>query len=110
MYIVLVHVKVKPEFIEAFHQASLENAQNSVNEPGVARFDVLQELDDKTNFVLIEVYRTIEAAADHKLTDHYARWRDRVAEMMAKPRVGIKYQNIFPDDAGWNIHYTEQFQ
>jgi quinol monooxygenase YgiN len=101
MFIVLVYVKVKPDFIEAFHQACLENAQNSVNEPGVARFDVIQELDDQTKFVLIEVYRTIEAVAHHKLTEHYERWRDRVADMMAEPRAGIKYRNLFPEDASW---------
>ncbi len=96
MNIVLVHVHVKPEFIEAFKQASVENASNSVKEEGVARFDVIQQNDDPTRFILVEVYKTAEASAAHKETAHYARWRDTVAEMMAEPRQGIKYTNIFP--------------
>jgi len=101
MYIVHVFVKVKPEFIEAFKQASLENARNSVLEAGIARFDVIQQVDDPASFVLIEVYRTDQDPAHHKETDHYKRWRDVVAEMMAEPRRSVKYQNIFPDEAGW---------
>jgi autoinducer 2-degrading protein len=101
MYIVHVHVKVKPEFVEAFRQVSLENAQNSVLESGIARFDVIQEADDPTRFVLIEVYRTAQDPARHKETNHYARWRDAVADMMAEARRSVKYQNVFPDEAGW---------
>lgn len=101
MQIVLVHVHVKPEFVEAFKQASLENAANSVQEPGIARFDVIQQTDDPTRFILVEVYKTTEAPAAHKETAHYTRWRDTVAEMMAEPRQGIKYTNLFPDDANW---------
>ena len=101
MQIVLVHVHVKPEFVEAFKQASLENAANSVQEPGIARFDIIQQTDDPTRFILVEVYKTTEAPAAHKETAHYARWRDAVAEMMAEPRQGIKYTNLFPDDANW---------
>jgi autoinducer 2-degrading protein len=101
MQIVLVHVHVKPEFVEAFKQASVENASNSVQEPGVARFDVIQQADDPTRFILVEVYRTAEAPAAHKGTTHYLRWRDTVAEMMAEPRQGIKYSNVFPDDENW---------
>lgn len=101
MYIVHVHVHVKPEFVEAFRQASLENARNSLQEPGVARFDLIQETDDPTRFVLVEVYRQPEDAGKHKETAHYARWRATVAEMMADPRRGIKYANLFPDDNGW---------
>lgn len=101
MLIVLVHVNVKPEFIEAFKQASLENARQSVNEEGIARFDVIQQTEDPSKFVLVEVYKTEAAPAAHKATQHYARWRDTVADMMAEPRQGIKYANIFPEDASW---------
>ena len=101
MNIVFVHVHVKPEFVDAFKQASLENASNSVKEEGIARFDVVQQSDDPTRFVLVEVYKTAEAPAAHKETAHYLKWRDTVAEMMAEPRQGIKYNNIFPDDSGW---------
>ena len=97
MQIVLVHVNVKPEFIEAFKQATIENASHSVKEAGIARFDVIQQSEDPTIFMLVEVYKTAEAPAAHKETTHYARWRDTVAEMMAEPRQGIKYTNIFPD-------------
>lgn len=101
MYIVHVHVHVKPEFVEAFKQATIENASNSVQEAGVARFDVIQQSDDVTRFILVEVYKSVEASAAHKETAHYAKWRDTVAEMMAEPRQGIKYTNIFPEDSGW---------
>ena len=101
MYIVHVHVHVKPEFVEAFRRATMENAANSVQEPGVARFDVIQETDDPTRFVLVEVYRTPADAGKHKETAHYAKWRDSVAEMMVEPRWGVKYANLFPDDEGW---------
>ncbi|HNA52961.1 MAG TPA: antibiotic biosynthesis monooxygenase [Anaerolineales bacterium] len=101
MNIVLVHVHVKPEFVEAFKQASIENASNSINEEGIARFDVIQQNDDPTRFILVEVYKTAEASAAHKETAHYAKWRDTVAEMMAEPRQGIKYTNIHPEDSGW---------
>ena len=101
MNIVLVHVHVKPEFVEAFKLASLENASNSVKEDGIARFDVIQQNDDPTRFILVEVYKTTEASAAHKETAHYAKWRDTVAEMMAEPRQGIKYTNIYPEDSGW---------
>jgi quinol monooxygenase YgiN len=101
MHIVHVHVHVKPEFVEAFRRATLENAANSVQEPGVARFDVIQETDDPTRFVLVEVYRTPADAGKHKETAHYAKWRDSVAEMMVEPRWGVKYANLFPDDEGW---------
>lgn len=101
MHIVLVHVYVKDDFIEEFKQASMENARNSVQEPGVARFDVIQQSDDPTRFILVEVYRDAQAAVSHKETAHYLAWRDRVVDMMAEPRYGIRYQNIFPDDTGW---------
>ena len=101
MQIVLVHVNVKSQFIEAFKQASIENASHSVKEAGVARFDVIQQTEDPRKFILVEVYKTAEAPAAHKETAHYARWRDTVAEMMAEPRQGIKYVNIFPGDDNW---------
>ena len=101
MFIVHVHVHVKPEFIEAFRDASLENARNSVQEPGITRFDVIQQADDPSRFVLVEVYRTAEASAQHKETRHYAVWRDTVANMMAEPRSSVKYSNAFPSDEGW---------
>ena len=101
MNIVFVHVHVKSEFVEAFKQASLENASNSVKEEGVARFDVVQQADDPTRFVLVEVYKTTEVQSAHKETAHYLAWRDTVTDMMAEPRQGIKYSNIFPDDGGW---------
>jgi autoinducer 2-degrading protein len=101
MLIVHVHVNVKPESVDDFKQASLENARNSIMEPGVARFDVIQKQDDPSRFVLVEVYRTPEDPAKHKETDHYKKWRDAVAEMMEEPRTSVKYENIFPDDDGW---------
>ena len=101
MQIVLVHVHVKPEFVEAFKQASLDNASNSVKEPGVARFDVIQQTEDPTRFILVEVYKTPKAPVAHKETAHYARWRDIVMKMMAEPRQGIKYTNLFPTDENW---------
>ena len=101
MLIVHVHVHVKPEFIDDFKQASIENARNSVQEPGVARFDVIQRQDDPSRFVLLEVYRTSDDPAKHKETEHYRRWRDTVSEMMAESRSSMKYANIFPDDGGW---------
>jgi autoinducer 2-degrading protein len=98
MLIVHVHVHVKPEFIDAFREATVENAANSIQEPGIARFDVIQQTDDPAKFVLIEVYRTREATVQHKETLHYAKWRDKVAPMMAVPRSSIKYKNAFPPD------------
>lgn len=101
MQIVHVHVNVKPEFVEDFKQATIENANNSVKEAGIARFDVIQQADDLSKFILVEVYKTAEAPAAHKETAHYARWRDTVAEMMAESRQGVKYVNVFPDDTSW---------
>jgi autoinducer 2-degrading protein len=101
MFIVHVHIHVKPESVEAFRDATLENARHSVQEPGIARFDVIQQLDDPTRFVLVEVYRTPEDPARHKEIAHYETWRDTVADMMAEPRSSVKYANIFPDDQGW---------
>lgn len=101
MLIVHVHVQVKPEYVEAFRRATIENARQSVREAGIARFDVVQQADDPTRFVLVECYRTPEAPATHKKTAHYLRWRDVVADMMAIPRVSVKYANTHPADADW---------
>ena len=102
MLIVHVHVHVKADCVDAFRAASGENARASVQEPGVARFDVIQQQDDPTRFVLVEVYRTADDPARHKETTHYQTWRDAVAEMMDEPRSSVKYANIFPDETGWD--------
>jgi quinol monooxygenase YgiN len=101
MFIVHVFVHVKSEQVEAFMSATIENAGNSIKEPGVARFDIIQQMDDPTRFVLVEVYRTPDDPGRHKETAHYQIWRDTVADMMAEPRTSIKYTNIFPDEQGW---------
>ena len=101
LVVVHVHVHVTPESVEAFREATLANASQSVGEPGIARFDVIQSVDDPTRFVLIEVYRNAQAPAAHKDTAHYQKWRDTVAPMMAQPRSSHIYINVFPDDAGW---------
>ena len=101
MNIVLVHVHVKPEMVDAFKQATIENANQSAKEEGVERFDVIQQVDDPTRFILVEVYKSDRASTAHKETAHYAKWRDTVAEMMAEARQGIKYKNIYPEDANW---------
>ena len=101
MLIVHVHVQVKLDCVAAFQAASLANARASVQEPGIARFDVCQQADDPTRFVLVEVYRDAAAPAAHKETAHYAAWRDAVAPMMAAPRTSVKFANLFPSDAGW---------
>ncbi|MHC4241629.1 MAG: putative quinol monooxygenase [Planctomycetota bacterium] len=102
MLIVHVFVHVKSNQVEAFRNATLENAHNSIQEPGIARFDIIQQQDDLTRFVLVEVYRTPDDPARHKETAHYQKWRDTVADMMAEPRTSIKYTNIFPDEHGWD--------
>jgi autoinducer 2-degrading protein len=101
MLIVHVQVQVKPECVEAFKQATLHNARYSVFESGVLRFDVVQQQDDPTRFVLVEVYRDAPAAAEHKETKHYQVWRDAVAPMMAGPRTSVKFNPVFPDDENW---------
>jgi (4S)-4-hydroxy-5-phosphonooxypentane-2,3-dione isomerase len=101
MLVVHVQVQVKPECVEAFKQATLANARESRKEPGVARFDALQQQDDPTRLVLVEVYRDANAAAAHKETKHYPVWRDTVAPMMAEPRHSVKFNNLFPDETNW---------
>lgn len=102
MFIVHVFVHVKPEQVEGFRNATLENARNSIQEPGIARFDVIQQQDDPTRFVLVEVYRTPDDPARHKETTHYQKWRNAAADMMAEPRTSVKYTNVFPDEQGWD--------
>jgi autoinducer 2-degrading protein len=101
MLIVHVAVHVKPEYVLPFIKASLENAEKSIQEPGVVRFDVVQQQDDPTRFLLIEIYRSVEAPAQHKATLHYQQWRDTVEKMMAEPRCSLKYTPIFPDESDW---------
>jgi quinol monooxygenase YgiN len=102
MLVVHVHVQVKTDQVREFLAATLENARHSIQEPGVARFDVIQQQDDPTRFVLVEVYRTKDDPGRHKETAHYQKWRDAVVEMMAAPRSSVKYANMFPDDSGWD--------
>jgi quinol monooxygenase YgiN len=101
MLVVHVQVHVKPEYLEAFKQATIAIARESIKEPGIARFDLAQQQDDPTRFVLVEAYRTAEAPAAHKETRHYLTWRDTVAHMMAEPRASVKFSNLFPQDADW---------
>ncbi len=98
MLIVHVHIQVKPDRVEAFKAASAENSRNSLREPGVARFDVLQQQDDPTKFVLIEIYRDAEAPAAHKQTAHYKAWAEAVADMMAVPRFSVKFDKVSPEN------------
>jgi (4S)-4-hydroxy-5-phosphonooxypentane-2,3-dione isomerase len=103
MLIVHVFVHVTPESVDAFRAATIENARNSVKEPGVVRFDVIQQDDDPTRFVLVEIYRTNDDPARHKETEHYAIWRDKVASMMAEPRTSVKYREVFPELQLWEM-------
>jgi (4S)-4-hydroxy-5-phosphonooxypentane-2,3-dione isomerase len=101
MYIVHVFVHVKENFVEEFKTVTIENAKESILERGIARFDIIQQHDDPTKFVLVEVYRSFEDPAKHKLTEHYLRWRDAVTNMMAEPRYSTKFYNVFPEDEAW---------
>jgi autoinducer 2-degrading protein len=101
MFIVHVFAHVKPDQIEAFKAATFENARNSIQEPGIARFDVIQQADDPARFLLLEVYRQPDDAARHKETHHYQVWRDTVAGMMAEQRSSSRYVNVSPDDGGF---------
>ncbi len=103
MIIVHVFVSVKPDCVDAFTAATLENARHSVNESGIVRFDLVQQHDDATQFLLIEIYRTPADSGLHKETAHYATWRDAVAPMMAEPRRSTKYHALFPGPAGWEL-------
>lgn len=97
MLVVHVSIRVKPEHIEAFKQATIANARESLKEPGIARFDFVQQQDDPARFVLVEAYRSPEASVAHKETKHYATWRDTVAPMMAEPRSSVKFSNVYPE-------------
>lgn len=101
MLIVHVHVHVLPDHVDAFVAATLANARESVREPGIARFDVVAHADDPTRFILVEAYRDADAPARHKQTEHYLRWRDAVAPMMASQRTAVRLTNLFPADAAW---------
>jgi quinol monooxygenase YgiN len=101
MLIVHVNIIVKPDGIKAFKDATIENARNSRKEPGIARFDLIQQHDDPTRFVLVEVYRSVDAAAAHKETAHYDAWRERAEPLMAAPRTRVQYANVSPGEEGW---------
>jgi autoinducer 2-degrading protein len=101
MLILHVNIHVLPGSLEAFRAATLENARQSIQEPGIARFDFLQHTDDPNRFSLWEVYRDEEAAAAHKATAHWAKWTETVAPMMAEPRTRTWYKNVFPGDEAW---------
>jgi quinol monooxygenase YgiN len=101
MHIVHVHITVKPEFVEAFREATIANGRESLKEPGIARFDVVQQSDDPTRFVLVEVYRNADAPAKHRETAHYLKWKEIAEPMMAGPRSRKIYTNVHPPDAGW---------
>ncbi len=102
MLAVHVNIQVKPECVERFIEATKENAKNSLKETGIARFDLVQQQDYPTRFMLVEVYRDTNAPARHKETAHYAVWRDTVADMMAVPRTSVKYETLYPDAPGWS--------
>ena len=101
MFIMHVHIHVKPDHLEEFKQATIINAANSVKEPGIARFDFVQVVDDPTQFVLVEVYRSREDTTKHKETAHYNEWAEKVTPWLAEPRTRVFFQNVFPDDQGW---------
>jgi quinol monooxygenase YgiN len=101
MLVVHVHISVKPECVAEFKEATVANARESSKEPGIARFDFVQQADDPNRFVLVEVYRNAEAPARHKETRHYQIWRDAVAPMMAEPRASVKFANLYPPDEKW---------
>ena len=101
MHILIVHARVKAEFIDAFKQATVINAENSAREPGVARFDFMQQQDDPSKFVLYEVYRDSAAPAKHKETAHYNEWVEKVTHMFEEPRTRALYTNVSPADETW---------
>jgi len=101
MLAVHVNIQVKPDSVDAFVEATQENARNSLQEPGIARFDFVQDRENSTRFVLVEVYKDADAPARHKETAHYAKWRDIVEEMMAVPRTNIKFETLYPEDPRW---------
>jgi len=102
MHILHVFLHVKPEYVEAFKAATVENARNSVREAGIARFDVIQQADDPTRFVLVEFYRSNDARTQHRATNHFLMWRDTITDMLVTPLTRTEYVNIFPDDDAWS--------
>ncbi|HOM99465.1 MAG TPA: antibiotic biosynthesis monooxygenase [Acidobacteriota bacterium] len=103
MIVIHVHSHVKPEFVVEFREATLRNARASLEEPGVIRFDVLQQEADPTRFLLVEIYRTAQDPTRHKEPPHYLDWRDTVAPMMAEPRHSVRYQAVFPAEDRWEL-------
>ena len=101
MIIVHIFIKIKPEMLEPFKIATLKNAQDSIKEPGILRFDFVQQEDDSLSFLLVEVYKDSNAVEQHKETSHYAEWRQSAEHMITEPRKSIKYVNIFPEDKEW---------
>ena len=101
MVILIVHIHVKAEHIEAFRRATIENATNSIQEPGIAQFDFLQQADDPSRFVLYEAYRDVDAPPKHRETAHYKTWLATVTNMLAEDRTRMFYANVFPPDQSW---------
>ena len=101
MLVVHVQIHVKPESVPAFLEATLANARESLKEPAIARFDLVQQSDAANRFVLVEAYRTADGQAKHRETRHYQTWRDTVAPMMAEPRVSVKFNSLFPPEQEW---------
>jgi quinol monooxygenase YgiN len=101
MFVVHVHISVKPDCVAAFREATIANARESSKEPGIARFDLVQQMDDPTHFIIVEAYRSPEAQAKHRETRHYQIWKDAVAPMMAEPRTSVKFTNVHPPDDQW---------
>lgn len=101
MVILIVNLHIKPERLDAFREATLENARNSIQEPGIVRFDLLEQAEDPTRFALYEVYRDTEAPARHHETAHYKAWLAKVPDMLVEPRTRILYSNLFPLDENW---------
>ena len=101
MHIMHVHIRIKPEHIDAFKAATIENATNSIKEPGVARFDFLQQADDPTRFILTEVYHAPADVDSHRASAHYNAWAAKVADMFAEPRTRTFFSNVYPADSGW---------
>jgi quinol monooxygenase YgiN len=101
MFAALVYIHVKPEYVDAFIEATRENARNSLLEEGILRFDLIRQSDDPTRFILYEVYKSADDQAKHRETAHYLRWRDTVAPMMAEPRTGVRHDILYPDEADW---------
>lgn len=101
MHIVHVQIRVKTEMLEEFRLATIENAKQSIHEPGIVQFDFIQNKDEPERFILVEVYRAPDDQLDHRETEHYKKWKSTVADMMAEPRAGIVFSNIYPEDSDW---------